>query len=562
MQTTAGHQLEPLTAEHPELFPEARCWRALLILDLVFLAASAVTLHLAPCGAWTNFVVGVEFWQNTDPGGPYVASSLYFFRSGTYPPFPGHPGLTLQLPIAIFARVVYAVAHATGTTAPYLLFWAKNLRCLFIFAGYMIAAWHIISFHALYALARRFVDARAAFLGVLAYATVFFTLYFCTRLSGEPIIVSMFLFVTLSLWNANDALAQARRGRAFAWIALAAICTGCAFFTKIQLGGLLPAFGLLQLLVQRQQNPRPLRRRLRARLVPAGWYVVVAAATLFLWNLKMDWISFFKLWFFYTPGQKDSQAVNQLLRNHSYTQIVQTYWHDASNMLVGFFQSSWHNTGLFFSPRTPQGLFALSEAIFLPACLLGLAIYWRTHTDKRRQLFWPLLYLVVLIPLLAYRGLWHYSCMHLAIGSVFFGFLLNRLLRPPRLRYGILAVVLMHALSIGLVAQGKLFDIHIYRERILPFQQAIDRVPYGHHVAMVGAYIPPIWHMHGVLPQWLWLDGPFQRTCESFFLPLPDGQPLTRDWARENRVDSVLDFRGDTRLVPIDQWDFAAGDTR
>jgi hypothetical protein len=528
------------------------------MLDLVFLAAAAITLHLAPCGAWTNFVAGVEFWQNTDPGGPYVASALYFFRPRSYPPFPGHPGLTLQLPIAIFARAVYGIARSTGTTAPYLLFWAKHLRWIFIFAGYMIATWHVVSFHALYALARRLVDTRAAFLGVLAYATVFFTLYFSTRLSGEPIVVSMFLFMTLALWNASDALAQSRRGRAFAWIALAAACTVCAFFTKLQLAGLLPAFGLLQLLVQRRENLQSLRSRLRTRLAPALCYVAVAAGCAFLWNLKMDWISFFKLWFLYTPGQKDSAAINQLLHHHSYTQIVQTYWHDASNMLGGFAQSVRRNTGLFFSLRTPQGLFTLSEAVFLPASLMGFVIYWRVQVDKRRLLFWPLLYAVILIPLLAYRGLWHYSCMHLALASIFFGHLLNWLLRPPRLRYGVVAVVLVHALSIGLVAQGKLFDIHIYRERILPFQQAIDRGRYGRHVALVGPRIPPVWHMHGVLPQWLWRDGRFQRACESFFLRVPEGQRLTRAWARTNRVDFVLECHGASRLVPIEQWDFSA----
>src|SRR5262245_58654894 len=81
--------------------------RALLTLDLVFFLAMSVLAMLAPCGAWENRAFGVPFWNNLDPGGPYVISSVHFLDPG-FPPFrTGHPGTTLQLVLWTAARLAH-----------------------------------------------------------------------------------------------------------------------------------------------------------------------------------------------------------------------------------------------------------------------------------------------------------------------------------------------------------------------------------------------------------------------------------------------------------------------
>jgi hypothetical protein len=55
---------------------ERLAWRALLALDLAFFLTMSVLAIRAPCGAWANRVFGVPLWNNLDPGGPYVISSV------------------------------------------------------------------------------------------------------------------------------------------------------------------------------------------------------------------------------------------------------------------------------------------------------------------------------------------------------------------------------------------------------------------------------------------------------------------------------------------------------
>src|SRR3954466_11577446 len=96
-------------------------WRALLILDIIFLTTAAIFICLAPAGNWQNQVMGVDLWQNADPAAGYTIGALYVFTSKNRVVV-GHPGTTLQLLIGGFARVIHAISHLTGGKERYFDF--------------------------------------------------------------------------------------------------------------------------------------------------------------------------------------------------------------------------------------------------------------------------------------------------------------------------------------------------------------------------------------------------------------------------------------------------------
>src|SRR6267142_302712 len=118
-------------------------WRALLILDMLFLATSASFTLLAPAGNWRNRTLGVDLWHNGDPGSGYIVGALYVFTSKTRI-FVGHPGLTLELVVGSVARATYRISRLAGGQDAYFDFWARNIRNLFVLAALLTSALHVV----------------------------------------------------------------------------------------------------------------------------------------------------------------------------------------------------------------------------------------------------------------------------------------------------------------------------------------------------------------------------------------------------------------------------------
>src|SRR4051812_46215025 len=175
--------------------------RGLWILDILFLTVALTLVFLVPGGGWKNSTMGVSLWWNGDPGVGYLVGSLYVFTPARHA-FVGHPGLPIQLLIAPFAKAIHFIYRFGGGHETLYQFWARNMRGLFILGGVIIAIVHIISFHVLFAFAKRLVtDPRAALLAVAAYATSFPLLHYSTRVSSEPMLVMAFALTMMALWN-------------------------------------------------------------------------------------------------------------------------------------------------------------------------------------------------------------------------------------------------------------------------------------------------------------------------------------------------------------------------
>ena len=453
---------------------------ARLTLDVVFFTVAAIFVFLAPCGPWKNHVAGVTMWQNEDPGGFYVVSSLFYVGIDRYPAFVGHPGLPLQLMIGLLARAMYFVHCLTGKHVPFLTYCAHHLRALFIMAGLLIAALHVVSFHALYAAAKRILnDAGTAFLAVLAYATLFPTLYFATRVSVEPLLVTFVLWTFLCLWKMRERLDERATGNACWWAALAALAATAALFTKFHLSAPLIPLALLQILVQRGSRAATADRlRCRVpRLLPATSFVASTAIAILLFSLKFDWRSFFNIWFQWTPGGKRFTATENLAGDYASNApaMAKTTW--------AYFLKHCTSYTTFFGP-TPQSLFTIAEGLFVILAVAGLVWFWRSRPEKRSMLFWPMLFGLSIAPVLAYRGLWHYFFLHLAFGSIFAAFCIRQLLarfRPhlsPRTAVAIAAwtILLIHSVSIVFFVRSKLYDASKYRKARNPCEESLGRL--------------------------------------------------------------------------------------
>jgi hypothetical protein len=525
-------------------------------LDTLFFLTAAVFIWLAPCGGWANYIFSASMWYNNDPGGAYVGSGLFFLSGWNPPAFPGHPGLPLQLIIAVIAQAGHGLYALAGGSEPYLRFWARHISWLFCLSALVVAAIHVLSFHVLYAFARKLLDdAHTAFLAVLAYATLMPTLYFATRISVEPILVTFFLLTLLSLWNMEEALANGRQRRACYLAAAAGVYSVGAFFTKMHLAGPLIPFALLQLLLQGRGDQRQWLQRIREKLVPAAGFVIAAAVAFLPGCLKMDWKTFFGLWIRFSPGAK--QYVSQS------GDTASNYAPTLGGIAAGIQGNIVDFVPLYFKGMTSTGVFTITETVFVIFAMLGTIWFCRAYPHKRRLVLWPALYGLLILPVLCYRVWWHYWFIFLAVGSVFFAFALTRLIeRSPIHRLGaraafagsIALVLLIHSGSMILVLNSKLKDVQSYRQTMRAYHQALARVPENQRIVVLGE-TRSLWEIHGVRPSWVPRGREFIRTFESLFVPIKKPDRLTLAWFQRSDIGLILDCRqSPIRVQTPSEW--------
>ena len=185
-----------------------------------YLLFSGIYSDRAPCGLWMNQIFGEPVWAEDDPGGFYVGAA-HQLAWGETPLFVGHPGSTL-LPLLLGVQSgLYAVAGAEGTS--FTRFTAQHLPSVFLLSKLLMTALHLVSFVAVYKLARKMLDDESsAEFAALGYATSFPVLYFLSRISVEPLLVTFFALAFLATWRYQALALDHRLGRALAFVALAA----------------------------------------------------------------------------------------------------------------------------------------------------------------------------------------------------------------------------------------------------------------------------------------------------------------------------------------------------
>jgi hypothetical protein len=538
---------------------DARPGRALLAVDVAFFVVMAGFAVLAPCGDWANEAFGVTFWRNADPGGPYVISAVHFFDQ-RYPPFMGHPGTTLQLLLHLAARATHALLGLGGTTAPFVAFWARHIAWLFALCCLVVAALHIVSFHALHAYARRLgLSRRSAFVAVLAYATSFPVLYYGVRVSPEPLLLTLTL-VALLLANAcGTALASERRLRACLLAAGAGAAAVLALFTKLHLAFPLAPLVVVQVLTQARPGSRPLLRRIREGLLPAGVALASSVGVFLVCSLKVPWPAFLDFWLQYTPivDGGGPQSGLTLPDGAPPRAIVTGLARALGRNLAGRFQAN------------PNGLFTLSEGVFVVLGCLGLVVLWRRLPQARSRLAWAAALCVCLFPVVALRGRWHYYMLYLAFVAIGFAVLVDA--RPARtgdgksrwlrgsLRFSVLATLVVHAASVTLFVAAKANDVAAYRRTVGPYLSALESLPPGTRAAIVSKGFK-FWLLDGGYPSYIERDRlELTRTFESSGFVAKRAEWITPDLVQHLNISCVIDASsGTVRSFPVERW-LAAG---
>jgi hypothetical protein len=544
-----------LAVERAGAGPEAR--RALWALDVVFFALAATFIVLSPCGHWRNWMVGVKMWDKCDPGGAYVGSGLYILGDMEAAAFVGHPGLPLQLLAGTFAQAGYGLHRLAGGDLPYMEFWVRNIRWLFMATGLAVALVHVVSFHVLYAFTRKLLeDGRAAFLAVLAYATLLPTLSYATRISVEPFLVSLFLLTLLTLWGVEEALGEGRRKRAYGMAVLAGLAATAALLTKIHLAGPLVPFGLGMLLLQGRGDGRRLVERVRGKLGLGAAYAASALAWFTLGSVKIDWTRFFVFWRKMSPGAiAYAEATGETVYN---------YRPDAGSVTAGMISALKKNLAAYVPGFTPMGIFTIAEGAFLVIAVAGTVWYWRAHPERRRLVWWPALYCLCIAPVLCYKGWWHYFFIPLSVASVFFGFCVaegvKRLGRRPALEgwgwvWGVAVVLLVHAVGMAFVADSKMYDVAYYRREIRPFHEALALVGKKQRIAVVGRSPRYRIDPHGIAPGWVQPHTAFHDAWEGLFVLVTPPAKISGRWAKQQKVGVVVDTRRESvEALTLKQW--------
>ena len=390
-------------------------WFFWAVLSLTLLTASAVTSFAAPCGFWTNQVFGVPLWHQGDPGAPYFGSAVHFFGPGRHPPFIGHPGLTLQLLLYLLLRTSFVFSAAFSRGIPFETFVAGNIHRLFALSEVAMTVLHLLSLLALYAFARKLLlQRRAALLAVLVYATSFPTLYYASRISPEPLLVTFYLLTFVFIWSYQEQFDAGRLFSAFAFAAAAGLCSAAAFLAKVHLAGPLIPFATLQILLQRQGTTNAKSGLAMPRMPGTLLFLLSSCAGLLLGTLKVDWASFSRYYYAYTPGASPSVPGYD-----SSASLWANYLHAAPRMAADFAKRIPQFFGLYATSSTYEGLFAIAECVFFPSAILGLVMLWKHQSRIRTRVFWLLLYWLIMLPVLIHRANFHYYFPLMAIASVF-----------------------------------------------------------------------------------------------------------------------------------------------
>lgn len=471
-----------------------------LVLAVLLLAFSAFYSSLAPCGAWPNRIFGEETWAENDPGSFYVASA-HELRWGASPLYVGHPGATLTPLLLGVQGLLYAFQGEEW--ASFTRFTAQNLRRVFLASKLLMTLLHLVSFVALYTLARTLLrDRRAATLATLGYASSLPVLYYLSRISVEPLMVAFLATAFTATWRFQERAAQGRSRAALGFAALAGACAVCGAVSKLGFLGPLPAFLGLHVLAG-SSSRAAIAARSRWRALAA--FTAAGAVTLGLFSSVIDWRQFYRIWF----------VISRATVSNTWT---------LADLLPGF------GTG---------SLFLTCELAFSAVSVVGAARFLRERSDDRARALWLLAYGGFGCTLWLYRVAlqgsflpFHYFFVTQAVLAVFFGHaslaLWRRVGAPEGWRAAALGAAwlgALHGVCVWAVVDSRRFDARrfapnrgVYRllEQLGPAERiGVERPP-----GVAAATQTQLVRLHGIVFPFLWnpRHSVLRETFESLFV--------------------------------------------
>jgi len=342
-------------------------WGFWIGLSVCYLAGFGWLSHLAPCGFWVNQAFGHPMWLENDPGGFYVVNAHELFRARTPFYWPGHPGLPLDLLLWTVQAALYGLSGGAGTGLTFTQFTARQISVVFTASKILITAVHLTSFLLLHRLARRLGSSpRAAVIAVLLYATSLPVLYYASRISVEPVMMTFFLATLVCLLEASRDERHAAR-----WAALAGVAAVSAAFTKAHLMALLPLLAWLFVRLRSDGRDRASRRRAGLWLIGAAGLATAAFLPL------ADWWNFGRYWL--GVAGVDAAGGTRAVAGATGTRLVEVAAGILETPLRGWLPGP-----------TRAGLFLLCEPGFVALSLAGAAVWWRRRDPPRRLVGWLL----------------------------------------------------------------------------------------------------------------------------------------------------------------------------
>jgi 4-amino-4-deoxy-L-arabinose transferase-like glycosyltransferase len=458
--------------------------------------------------------------------------------------------LTLQLFLYLLLRACFVFSSAFSRGIPFEVFIAGNIHRLFALSEVAVTTLHLLSLLALYRFARKLLVGRpAALLAVLAYATSFPALYYASRISPEPLLVTFYLLTFVCIWNYQEHIDAWRFLPAFTFVAMAGLCSTAAFFTKVHLAGLLIPFATLQILLQKQGTPNAKSSWALTHIPGTLLFLLSSCAGLLLGSLKVDWALFWRYYYAYAPGANPSAS--------DYDSSVSSwanYVHAVPGMATSLAKRIPQFFGLYATCSTYEGLFAIAECVFLLSAVLGLVMLWKHQPRIRTRVSWLLLYWLIMLPVLIHRGNFHYYFAVMAIASVFCAHFLWEFIRRRtrdntggrrQFRWAVLSVVLIHAVAIVFYVNTRYHDVLSYRETWLPYYEALDQLNYGERIALLvpdHQIPPPLWHIHGIYPysDYVPADTPLQRAFDDLFVVQVSDRRPDKEVMLRHRIGVIL----------------------
>jgi hypothetical protein len=497
----------------------------------VLLTATLLFSHFGLFGDFRWRVFGVPHHFMWDPGGPYMTSGAYLFRTGKFA-FVGHPGIFLQFLIACAAEGSYGLARVFGTPPDYSRYLARNWYSLVLLMKLLTAALHVLSFWLLARLGRRFHPDGVSDRGVaLACATAYPFLVYLNNVSGEPILHCLVLAAILLAWKHFEARAERRPVAAWAFLVASGIAAAAGCYSKMMLAAPAALGLLLYLLIERPpEERRPSTRRVLVGAVFVASLAALAAAL----SLVVHWKRFFTLWSMYS-GAECAMGGAEAAPMGLWATLTACCGLIADKVGPMFAWEYW------LPGPTPMGLFWLAEGPFVLIALVGTVLMLRNPHIDRRKLVGLLLIGLMILPVALFRREWHYYMILQALGCIPFCYALRASVarlrtgeatKPAGLAVMAILIALVHFPSIALSVEGKFSDIDTYRRRSAAFFSALRRVDPDRRVALLGYRAPKNPRQPGAEHRALGIcygsDPPeLREAIRSYFVYLPVGTPAS-----------------------------------
>ena len=412
---------------------------AVLALALLLFAGSYS--YLAPVGTWKNRIFDQGTWFEHDPAGAYV-DAAHQLSWGESPLFAGHPGTTLLVLLKLVQYAYYTAAAEPGYS--FTQFTARNLPTVFLLSKLMMTVLHLLSFFLVFAVARALLRSeRAAFFASLGYATSLPVLYYLSRISVEPLMVSLFLLSFLASWKWQD-LAAAQRARPALGVAgLAGALAVSGAVTKLNFLGPLPFFLALYLLLGSRREDGPDAIRFSERVRAFAVFCMSGTVLAVLYSQVIGWQTFFALWRIVAAMGPDSG------------------W------------SMW----VLLPGATPEGALVLCELAFVAMAAAGWVALMLRDSERRSRALWLSAFGAWGLLLFAYRVQlkgtllpFHYFFLANVVAAVFFGHFTELLWRRISVRsegwrgvvFGLAWVALVHGIAVWVVVDSRQFDARTY----------------------------------------------------------------------------------------------------